>query len=59
MDRYKLYDSKFISMDDVLGKIKSGDVIAVASYGNEPVEFLRRLHEIRDRGVRDATIWLA
>ncbi len=59
MDRYKLYDSKFISMDDVLGKIKSGDVIAVASYGNEPVEFLRRLHEIRDRGVRDVTIWLA
>ncbi|MCD7749290.1 MAG: 4-hydroxybutyrate--acetyl-CoA CoA transferase [Oscillospiraceae bacterium] len=59
MDRYKLYDSKFISMDDVLGKIKSGDVIAVAAYGNEPVEFLRRLHEIRDRGVRDVTIWLA
>lgn len=59
MDRHKLYDSKFISMDDVLGKIKSGDVIAVAAYGNEPVGFLRRLHEIRDRGVRDVTIWLA
>ncbi|MCC8357063.1 MAG: 4-hydroxybutyrate--acetyl-CoA CoA transferase [Oscillospiraceae bacterium] len=59
MDKYKLYDSKFISMDDVLGKIKSGDVIAVAAYGNEPVEFLRRLHEIRDRGVRDVTLWLA
>ncbi|MCD8117006.1 MAG: 4-hydroxybutyrate--acetyl-CoA CoA transferase [Oscillospiraceae bacterium] len=59
MDKYKLYDSKFISMDDVLGKIKSGDVIAVAAYGNEPVEFLRRLHEIKDRGVRDVTIWLA
>ena len=55
----RIYDSKFISMDDALGKIKSGDVIAVAAYGNEPVGFLRRLHELRDRGVRDVTIWLA
>ena len=55
----RIYDSKFISMDDALGKIKSGDVIAVAAYGNEPVGFLRRLHELADRGVRDVTIWLA
>lgn len=53
------YRSKFISMDDALSKIKSGDVIAVAAYGNEPVGFLRRLHELRDRGVRDVTLWLA
>lgn len=59
MNKEELYQSKFISMDDVLSKIKTGDVIAVASYGNEPVEFLRRLHEIADRGVRDVTIWLA
>ena len=57
--RDRIYDSKFISMDDALGKIKSGDVIAVAAYGNEPVGFLRRLHELRDRGVKDVTIWLA
>ncbi len=55
----RIYDSKFISMDDALGKIRSGDVIAVAAYGNEPVGFLRRLHELRDRGVKDVTIWLA
>ncbi len=55
----RIYDSKFISMDEVLGKIKTGDVIAVAAYGNEPVEFLRRLHEIKDRGVRDVTVWIA
>lgn len=55
----RIYDSKFISMDEVLGKIKDGDVIAVAAYGNEPVEFLRRLHEIRDRGVRNVTVWIA
>lgn len=55
----RIYDSKFISMDDALDKIKSGDVIAVAAYGNEPVGFLRRLHELKDRGVRDVTIWLA
>ncbi len=57
--RERIYDSKFISMDDALAKIKTGDVIAVAAYGNEPVEFLRRLHEIRDRGVRDVTLWIA
>ena len=55
----RIYDSKFLSISDALGKIRSGDVIAVAAYGNEPVEFLRRLHEIKDRGVRDVTIWLA
>ena len=55
----RIYDSKFIPMEDALAKIKSGDVIAVAAYGNEPVQFLRRLHEIRDRGVRDVTLWLA
>ena len=53
------YRSKFIDMDEALQKIKSGDCIAVASYGNEPVGFLRRLHEIRDRGVRNVTLWLA
>ena len=53
------YRSKFIDMDQALLKIKSGDCIAVASYGNEPVAFLRRLHEIRDRGVRGVTLWLA
>ena len=53
------YRSKFIGMDEVLDKIKSGDCIAVGSYGNEPVNFLRRLHEIRDRGVTDVTLWLA
>ena len=58
MDIQQSYDSKFIDMDEALAQIKSGDVIAVAAYGNEPVRFLRRLHEIADRGVRDVTIWL-
>jgi len=53
------YRSKFIDMDAALDKIKSGDVIAVAAYGNEPAGFLRRLHKLRDRGVTDVTIWLA
>ena len=59
MDVQESYHSKFISMDEALAQIKSGDVIAVAAYGNEPVCFLRRLHEIAARGVRDVTIWLA
>ena len=58
-DLQKAYHDKFISMDEALSNIKSGDVIAVAAYGNEPVRFLRRLHEIKDRGVRDVTLWLA
>ncbi|MBQ9268511.1 MAG: 4-hydroxybutyrate--acetyl-CoA CoA transferase [Oscillospiraceae bacterium] len=59
MDLQNSYHDKFITMDEALSQIKSGDVIAVAAYGNEPVRFLRRLHEIRDRGVRDVTLWLA
>ena len=59
MDLQESYYNKFISMDEALANIKSGDVIAVAAYGNEPVRFLRRLHEIADRGVRDVTLWLA
>ena len=59
MDQMDAYQSKMIGMDEALSQIKSGDVIAVAAYGNEPVRFLRRLHEIADRGVRDVTIWLA
>ena len=59
MDLQSSYHDKFITMDEALSQIKSGDVIAVAAYGNEPVRFLRRLHEIRDRGVRDVTLWLA
>ena len=42
MDLQKAYHDKFISMDEALANIKSGDVIAVAAYGNEPVRFLRR-----------------
>lgn len=52
------YQSRFIDMSDALAQVKSGDCIAVGSYGNEPIAFLRRLHEIRDRGVRDVTIWM-
>ncbi len=57
--KLKEYHDKFISMDDALAKIKSGDVVAVAAYGNEPVNFLRNLHKIAERGVRNVTLWLA
>ena len=43
MDLQKAYHDKFISMDEALANIKSGDVIAVAAYGNEPVRFLMKL----------------
>ena len=47
MDLQSSYHDKFITMDEALSQIKSGDVIAVAAYGNEPVRFLRRLHSGR------------
>ncbi|MGI5936949.1 MAG: acetyl-CoA hydrolase/transferase family protein [Oscillospiraceae bacterium] len=54
----ELYRSKFITMEEALSKIKSGDTIAIGSYGNEPMEFLGKLHTIAERNVTDVTIWL-
>ena len=49
-EKKALYESKFISLDEALGMIHSGDTIAQAAYGNEPLAMLRNLH---------TTIWTA
>lgn len=53
-----LYESKFISLDEALGMIRSGDTIAQAAYGNEPLAMLRNLHRIAERGMRDVCVWM-
>jgi acyl-CoA hydrolase len=54
----ELYRSKFITLDEALGMIRSGDTIAQAAYGNEPLAMLRNLHTIADRGVKDVCVWM-
>ena len=57
-EKKALYESKFISLDEALGMIHSGDTIAQAAYGNEPLAMLRNLHTIADRGVEDVCVWM-
>ena len=54
----ELYRSKFISLDQALDTVRSGDVIATGSYGNEPVTLLRNLHRVAERGVDTLTVWM-
>ena len=56
MTREELYQSKMITIEEALAKIKSNDVIAVGHYGNEPRHLLRQLHTIGDR-VENVTVW--
>ena len=58
MTKQELYESKFITLDEALGMIRSGDTIAQAAYGNEPLAMLRSLHTIADRGVKDVCVWM-
>ena len=57
-EKKALYESKFISLDEALGMIHSGDTIAQAAYGNEPLAMLRNLHTIADRGVESGWVLL-
>ncbi len=52
----ELYHSKFIPLDEALGCLRPGDVIATGSYGNEPVTMLRNLHRAEARS--DLTVWM-
>jgi acyl-CoA hydrolase len=56
--KQELYQSKFITLEEALGMIRSGDTIAQAAYGNEPLAMLRNLHTIADRGVKDVCVWM-
>ena len=57
-EKKALYQSKFISLEEALTMIHSGDTIAQAAYGNEPLAMLRSLHTIADRGVEDVCVWM-
>ena len=49
MDLKQQYAQKLMSLDSVLEKVKSDDIILPALAGCEPSGFLERLHEIDDR----------
>ena len=49
----ELYESKFVTREEALSKLRSGDTITLGSYGNEPVGLLRELHTVVDKGIED------
>ena len=57
MTKQEIYQSKLITIEEALSKIKSGDVISLANYGNEPAALLSPLHTIADR-VENVTVWM-
>lgn len=56
MDYTKLYQSKLGTLDGALDLIQSGDTIATPIYGNEPTQFLKKLHTIGPR-VEGVSLW--
>lgn len=52
------YERKKQTVEQILGKIRSGDKIFVGFYGGEPRTILRRIHEIAPQ-VSDVEIWKA
>lgn len=56
-NRYQeLYKSKLITIEEALGKIKSGDEIVAGFCGLEPMAILSKLHTIKDR-IENVTVW--
>ena len=56
MTTEELYRSKFITLEEALGKIKSHDTISIGFFGNEPYAMMSNLHTIADR-VEDVVVW--
>lgn len=56
MDVQALYQKKKGTLEGALSLIRSGNTIASSMFGNEPTQFLRRLHTIGNR-VEGVTLW--
>lgn len=56
MNKKELYQSKVISLEEALSKIKSGDVIKFGEFLQEPQRIMGSLHTIADR-VEDVKVW--
>lgn len=56
MNYQDLYQSKLVSVEEALKKIRPHDVIATGSYSSEPEILLSNLHKIADR-VEDVKVW--
>lgn len=57
MANQETYEAKFITIQEALSKIHTGDTIATSLYGSEPRNLLRQLHTIRDQ-VEHVTVWV-
>ena len=42
------YRRKTVSVEYALSLLRSGDLVAIGGYGNEPKAFLKRLHTVAD-----------
>lgn len=56
MNYHDFYRSKLGTLEGALALIQSGDTIATPIYGNEPTQFLKRLHTIAPR-VENVSLW--
>lgn len=52
----ELYQSKVVTVEEALSKIRSHDVIAIGAYSSEPEVLLSQLHSIAGR-VEDVKVW--
>ncbi len=52
----KLYESKFITVQQALDMVQDGDIVYHGFYGNEPRSILRQFHTLADR-VNHVDIW--
>ena len=56
MTKREKYQKRLGTLEGALRFVKSGDTIAVSTYGNEPAGFLANLHRIGDR-VENVHLW--
>ena len=56
MTKREKYQKRLGTLEGALRLVKSGDTIAVSTYGNEPAGFLANLHRIGDR-VENVHLW--
>lgn len=52
----KAKQAQYITIDEALNLIKTGDKIILGMAASEPQEFVNRLHEVADRGVKDVLV---
>ena len=52
----ELYNRKKMSVEQILGQVKSGDIIEMSLCAMEPFTLMSNLHKIADNGVKNITV---